>query len=393
MSSFIARTDQSIAILERLVAFDTVSSRPNVELIEWAANRLEDHGFETRIQRAADGAHANLFATTGPDEPGGVVLAGHSDVVPVEGQAWTTDPFSLVRRENRLLARGSADMKGFIACVIANAERFAQPGLKKPVHVALSYNEETNMQGMQDLTGLLAESGIKPAACIIGEPTMMQVVVSNKGSAIFDCHVRGFPVHSSLRDKGISAVEIAAEMIVWLNGRQKRLLSDTRHDGFAFPFSSIHAGLIHGGTAANITAQDCHFRFEIRALPGFDANTVIAELQQFCETQLLPGMHAVSSECDIRFSPVVNSPGLDENTNRHLAQAIMPLCKCLTPGRVSFGTEAGFMTRAGVPTVVCGPGDISVAHMPDEFVPIDQLTLCMQFLDTLDHRLRQSPLL
>ncbi len=249
------------------------------------------------------------------------------------------------------------------------------------------------MQGIQDLTGIIKDPGIAPAACIIGEPTLMQVVVANKGAAIFDCHVRGFPVHSSLRDKGISAVEIAAEIISWLNARQKRLLDEGRHDGFAFPHTSIHAGMIHGGTAHNITAQDCRFKFEIRALPGFDAGHIVDELQRYCRAELLPAMQAVNPDCNIRIDQVVNSPGLDETTNRHLAQAIMPLCNCLTPGRVSFGTEAGFMTQAGVPTVVCGPGDIGVAHMPDEYVEVGQLGLCLSFLDTLDNRLRQSPLL
>lgn len=387
-------TRQSIEILERLVAFNTVSSEPNAPLIDWAADFLDGLGYQTRIQRTEDGQHANLFASTGPaDTAGGVVLAGHSDVVPVEGQPWQTDPFRLTARDDTLVARGSADMKGFIACCLAHAAEFAKPGLKEPVHIALSYNEETNMQGMQDLTGLLAENGLKPSACVIGEPTLMQVIVANKGAAIFNVRVRGFPAHSSLRDSGVSAVEVAAEIISYLNRIQKKLRDAERHDGFEFPHTSLHAGRIHGGTAHNITAQDCEFIFEIRALPGVDANVILADIQRYCDTELLPAMLAIHPECSISIEPVVNSPGLDETTNRNLAQAIMPLCNCLTPGRVSFGTEAGFMTQAGVPTVVCGPGSILVAHQPDEYVEVEQLGKCMSFLDTLNARLRQSALL
>ncbi len=387
-------TKQSIEILDRLVGFNTVSSEPNTPLIDWAANYLEGFGFESRIQRTPDGRHANLFASIGPkDAGGGVVLAGHSDVVPVEGQPWTSDPFKLTTVRDSLVARGSADMKGFIACCLANAAEFARPGLKEPVHIALSYNEETNMQGMQDLTELLREAELSPSACVIGEPTMMQVIVANKGAAIFKVHVRGFSAHSSLRDTGVSAVEVSAEIISYMNGIQKKLRDQEKHEGFDFPHTSIHAGRINGGTAHNITAQDCDFVFEIRALPGVDANGILADIQAYCDTQLLPAMLAIHPDCSISIESVVNSPGLDETTNKNLAQAIMPLCNCLTPGRVSFGTEAGFMTQAGVPTVVCGPGSIHVAHQPDEYVEVEQLGRCMSFLDTLNARLRQAALL
>lgn len=376
-----------IELLRRLVGFDTVSSNSNVALIEWAAERLDGAGFRTDVRRSADGRHANLFATVGPDDRGGVMLSGHSDVVPVDGQAWTSDPFTLTRRDDRLLARGSADMKGFIACVIARAEAFAAAALAHPVHVALSYNEESDMRGMRELAAQLERSPVRPAACIIGEPTSMQVVVSNKGTAIFRCKVRGHPVHSSLRDRGISAVEIASEMIVFLNGLQKELLGAGRDDGFEFPHTSVHAGMIHGGTAHNITAEHCEFVFEVRSLPGASADTVVDRLRAHCRDVLLPAMRSVSPNCDIGIEEVVNAPGLDEGRNRSLSRAIMPLCNCHRPGRVSFGTEAGFLVNAGVPTVVCGPGDIAVAHQPDEYVEVGQLHACMEFLEKLQARL------
>ncbi|MEZ5740815.1 MAG: acetylornithine deacetylase [Burkholderiaceae bacterium] len=381
------------ALLRRLVAFDTVSSRPNLPLIEWSADLLDQAGFRTSIHRAADGEHGNLFATIGPEDVAGVMLSGHSDVVPVEGQPWTSDPFVLTDNGDRLVGRGSADMKGFIACMLASAPMLAASKLRQPVHIALSYNEETDMAGMREMAGQLAQAPVRPAACVIGEPTLMQVIVANKGAAIFRCRIEGFPAHSSLRDQGVSAVEIAAEMIAWLNRRQQQLNQAERHDGFEYPFSSIHAGMIRGGTAHNITAQHCEFVFEVRALPGVSAQAVVDQLQAFCNESLLPGMKAISADCAIAIEPIVNAPGLDERGNTHLARAIMPLCLCHSPGRVSFGTEAGFLTEVGVPTVVCGPGSILVAHQPDEYVERDQLDQCMRFIGALGRRLTDGALL
>ena len=381
-----------IAILDRLVQFDTVSSNSNIELIEWSANLLDDAGFRTNVQLSPDKRHANLLASIGPEDVPGIILSGHSDVVPVEGQPWTTDPFKLTPVDDRLIARGSADMKGFIGCSLAQAENFANQALRQPIHIALTYNEETDMSGIQQLTPLINQLGAKPAACIIGEPTLMQVVVANKGAAIWHVQIRGHSVHSSLRDQGVSAVEIAAEMISFLNRLQTELNEGERHDGFDFPFSSVHSGMIHGGTAHNITAQDCEFKFEIRALPGVDASVFLNRLQAYVDQTLLPAMKQVNEQCAIKITEIVNSPGLADVGNKNLAQAIMPLCNCLEVGRVSFGTEAGWVTdSAGVPTVVCGPGDINVAHQPDEFVEIDQLQQCMSFLDKIALRATQTP--
>jgi acetylornithine deacetylase len=381
------------AILERLIAFDTVSSRSNLALIEWVANRLDDHGIKAFVQAGDEPGKANLFATIGPSDRPGVMLSGHSDVVPVAGQAWTTDPFKLTERDGRFLGRGSADMKGFIACCVEAIPRLAAAPLSAPVHLALSFNEESNMHGMRMLAGHLASAPVRPAACIIGEPTRMQVVVANKGTAIFRCRVRGFSVHSSLRDQGVSAVEIAAEVIVFLRRLQDQLNQAERHDGFEFPFSSVHAGVISGGTAHNITARDCEFMFEIRTLPGVSAPDLVARVRAHCARELVPAMRKVSAECDIVIDEILDAPGLDERGNRHLAQALYPLCGCDKPGRVSFGTEAGMLQEIGVPTVVCGPGEIRVAHQPDEYVEGSQLAQCLSFLDTLAARLERGPLL
>ncbi|MCP5266713.1 MAG: acetylornithine deacetylase [Burkholderiaceae bacterium] len=383
---------KTIELLERLVAFDTVSSRSNVELIEWVANHLDGLGVRAMVQMAGEPGKANLFATIGPDDRPGLMLSGHSDVVPVEGQAWQSDPFRLTHRDGRVFARGSADMKGFIACVLAQAPTLVRADLRQPVHIALSYNEESDMGGMRQLAAHLSQASVKPAACIIGEPTSMRVVVANKGAAIYRCHVRGHSVHSSLRDDGVSAVEVAADLVAFITALQRRLRDGPRHDGFEFPYTSLHVGTIAGGTAHNITASDCSFLFEIRALPGVSSQEVLGEIRHHAESVLLPAARRIAPNCAIEFEEVVDSPGLDERGNHHLAETIMPICGCLAPGRVSFGTEAGFLADIGVPTIVCGPGEIRVAHQPDEHVSLDQLDACDRFLAEIGHRLTRQAL-
>jgi acetylornithine deacetylase len=386
------------ACLSTLVGFNTVSSQSNRPLIDWAANRLDALGARVLVQHGEQAPNAgpseigkaNLFASFGPSDQPGIILSGHSDVVPVEGQEWHSDPFRLTAKNDTWVARGAADMKGFIACVLESAERFARSKLRQPIHIALSYNEESNMQGMRQLAAHLAQATVKPSACIIGEPTSMKVVVANKGAAIFRCKVQGFSVHSSLRDQGISAVELAAEVVVYINKLQVQLNAGERHDGFEFPHTSVHVGMIHGGTAHNITAKDCEFTFEVRALPGISAQDVVSSIRHYCSTQLEPAAKAVSPECAIRIEEILDAPGLDERGNLYLAKALMPLCGHQTPGRVSFGTEAGMLQDVGIPTVVCGPGQIRVAHQPDEFVEIAQINQCLHFMDALVNRLDQG---
>ena len=377
---------ETISILSKLVAFDTTSSLSNRALIDWVAALLASQGIASFIQHGEPGK-ANLFATIGPEDRGGVMLSGHSDVVPVAGEIWTTPPFALSLREGRLFGRGSADMKAWIACCLAMVPTFKAAKLTTPVHIALSYNEESNMHGMRMLSAHLAGAPVKPVAAIIGEPTLMQVVVANKGAAIWSVKVRGKPVHSSFRHLGVSAVEVAAEIIVFLNALQKELNRAARHDGFEFPHSSVQVGKIAGGTAHNITAKDCEFVFEIRALPGQSAEALVERVRRHCHDVLLPSIRAISDECDITIDEIVNSPGLDEEGNRHLAKAMLPLCGCVSPRRVSFGTEGGYLQGIGIPTVICGPGDIFVAHQPDEFVETAQLDQCLAMLETLTGKL------
>ena len=377
----------TVEILRRLVGFDTTSSRSNRELIDWVANRLDDQGIASFVQHGDEAGKANLFATIGPQDRPGVMLSGHSDVVPVAGEVWQSDPFALDERNGRLYGRGSADMKAYIACCLAMVPTFLEAGLDTPVHLALSYNEESNMRGMGQLAAHLASAPVKPAVAIIGEPTLMQVVVANKGAAVYRIRVRGKPVHSSFRHLGVSAVEVAAEIIVFINALQKQLVGGERHDGFEFAHTSLHVGRIEGGTAQNITAKECEFLFEVRTLPGVETAGIVAKVRDYCERVLLPQARAVSDECAIEIEALLDTPGLDERGNRHLAQAVMPLCGCLAPRRVSFGTEGGILQAAGVPTVICGPGDIFVAHQPDEYVERSQLDDCNRFLATLTRKL------
>ena len=376
-----------IDTLRTLVAFDTTSSLSNVALIDWVANRLDGLGVKAFVQRGDEPGKANLFATIGPADVPGVMLSGHSDVVPVAGETWLSDPFTLTRRGDNLHGRGSADMKAFIACFTALAPEFAALPLKSPVHLALSYNEETDMHGMRLLAAHLDRAPVKPAACVIGEPTSMQIVVANKGAAIYRCHVTGHGVHSSLRDQGVSAVELAAEVIVFLNGLQRRLNEAERHDGFEFAHTSVHAGQIRGGTAHNITARECDFVFEVRALPGVRAADIVARVRDYCRQTLLAPLRARFPDVDIRIDEVLDAPGLDERGNRHLADVLRPLCSHREFGRVSFGTEAGMLQQIGVQTVICGPGQIAVAHQADEFVEVEQLDQCVGFLRQLGRRL------
>lgn len=379
-----------IALLKKLVSFDTTSDRSNLALIQWAADYLDSHGVAANVLEFDEPGKANLFATIGPPLAGGVMCSGHSDTVPVTGEQWRSDPYALTERDGKLYGRGSADMKAFIACFLAMAPRFKQAGLKSPIHLALSYNEETSMSGMRRLAEHLAAQTLRPAACIIGEPTSMRLVVANKGASIWRVVLRGHAVHSAFRDRGISAVEMAAELIVFINGLQSSLNRAERHDGFEFPHTSVHVGKINGGTAHNITARDCEFLFEVRALPGVRALDIVKEIRAHADQVIVPKMKRVSDDCRIDIQEIVDAPALDERSNKYLAQAIAPLCADAPFARVSFGTEAGILQDIGVQTVVCGPGDIRVAHRPDEFVEPAQLASCLGMLERLTARLSQD---
>lgn len=367
----------SRALLERLVGFATVSRDSNLALIGFIKDYLASLGVESELFHNAEGTKANLFATIGPRDRGGVVLSGHTDVVPVDGQAWTYDPFQLTEHDGRLYGRGTADMKGFIASVLAAVPAFLAQPLRLPVHLAFSYDEEVGCLGVRSLLAALAQRPNKPTLCLIGEPTELKPVLGHKGKLAMRCQVHGAACHSAYAPYGVNAIEYAARLIGKLGEIGGDLAMPRHHDPrFDPPFSTVQAGVIKGGRALNIVPEECEFDFEVRALPGFEAQTVADQLQTYAEAELLPRMRAVSAASDISLQPLSAYPGLATPADSEAAQLVALLSGSSEFGTVAFGTEGGLFEQAGIPTVVCGPGSMDQGHKPDEFVSVEQLQGC-----------------
>ncbi|MFM0221295.1 acetylornithine deacetylase [Paraburkholderia dipogonis] len=374
----------SRALLERLIGFATVSRDSNLAMIEFIRLYLQELDVESELFYNAERTKANLFATIGPRERGGIVLSGHTDVVPVDGQAWTVDPFRLTERDGRLYGRGTADMKGFIASVLAAVPGFLERELKLPVHLAFSYDEEVGCLGVRPMLAELERRAHKPALCLIGEPTELKPVLGHKGKLAMRCQVKGAPCHSAYAPYGVNAIQYAARMIGRLEEIGEQLAQPEHHDErFDPPFSTVQTGVIKGGRALNIVPAECEFDFEVRALPGFDANQVADELQTYAEAELLPKMRAVKSDTDIRFQPLSTYPGLATSPDSEAARVLALLSGSVEFGTVAFGTEGGLFDQAGIPTVVCGPGSMDQGHKPDEFVTVEQLRNCDAMLARL----------
>lgn len=374
----------SRALLERLIGFATVSRDSNLKLIEFIREYLAGFGVDSELFHNAEGTKANLFATIGPQDRGGVVLSGHTDVVPVDGQAWTVEPFQLSEHDGRLYGRGTADMKGFIACVLAAVPSLVQRPLQVPVHLAFSYDEEVGCLGVRSMLAELEKRPHKPTLCLIGEPTELKPVLGHKGKLAMRCQVHGAACHSAYAPYGVNAIEYAARLIGHLGDIGARLAQPEHHDPrFDPPFSTVQTGLIKGGRALNIVPAECEFDFEVRALPGFDAQSVADELQRYAAEQLLPKMHAVSAASDIHLHPLSAYPGLATPPDSEAARLLARLCGSNDFGTVAFGTEGGLFDGAGIPTVVCGPGSMDQGHKPDEFVSLEQLQGCDALLQQL----------
>lgn len=372
------------ALIERLIGFRTVSRDSNLGLIEWVRDHLERLGARTRLTYDASGGKANLFATLGDSPKPGLILSGHTDVVPVDGQAWDTDPFSVVERDGKLFARGSADMKGFIGVALAQAPRFRaalQSGaLDAPVHYALSYDEEVGCLGVRGLIRDLEEQGIRPAACLVGEPTSMQPIIAHKGMNRFRCAVRGREAHSSLVTQGVNAIEYAARMIVFVREIADRLAQfEQRDNGFVVPYTTLSTGVIRGGIATNVIPKDCEFQFDLRTLPKASADALYQEVRAYAAT-LEREMQSVDPAAGIDLTWAGETPGLAAEESDAIVQWAMRLSGERTVGKVCYGTEAGLFQKMGVPTVICGPGDIAQAHRPNEFVSLAQLARCETFM-------------
>ena len=370
--------------IERLIAFPTVSRESNLALIECVRDFLAGHGVQALLVHDESGRKANLYATLGPMDRPGIMLSGHTDVVPVEGQDWQSDPFALVEREGRLYGRGVSDMKSFIAVVLAFVPRFLERKLKTPIHLAFSYDEEVGCLGVRRLIAQFDAMPIRPAFCIVGEPTLMQVVRGHKGKLGCRCAVRGLEAHSALTHRGVNAVELAAEIITQLRGMRKRIeKTGPFDDGFDPPYTTVHTGVVRGGTQLNIVPRDCVFDFEFRALPSEDPHLLLDEIKSFAERQLLPEMKTVTAEAAIRWETLSDSPGLDTDEEAAVTRLVKQLTGGNSTGKVSFGTEAGLFSEAQIPTVVCGPGSIEQAHKPDEWVTLEQIARCEAFMERL----------
>ncbi|MDH4554959.1 acetylornithine deacetylase [Pseudomonas sp. BN417] len=374
----------SRVLLEQLIGFATVSRDSNLELIAFIRDYLAAQGVESEIFYNPERTKANLFATIGPRDRGGIVLSGHTDVVPVEGQAWTVEPFRLTEREGRLYGRGTADMKGFIASVLAAVPAFLEQPLTMPVHLAFSYDEEVGCLGVRPMLAELEKRPHKPRLCLIGEPTEMKPVLGHKGKLAMRCQVQGAACHSAYAPYGVNAIEYAARLIGRLGSIGAELAKPERQDDrFDPPFSTVQTGIIKGGRALNIVPAECEFDFEVRALPDFDARQVADELQSFAETELLPQMRAVQAGTGIRLQPLSAYPGLVTSADSEAAQLLALLSGSTEFGTVAFGTEGGLFDQAGIPAVVCGPGSMDQGHKPDEFISLEQLAACDAMLRRL----------
>jgi acetylornithine deacetylase len=380
--------EQTIDLIRRLVAFDTVSRNSNLALIDFARGYLADLGIESRLTHDDEGRKANLFATIGPKTHPGIVLSGHTDVVPVDDQDWSSDPFTVVERDGRLYGRGTADMKSFLACVLSLAGEFASAELATPVHVAFSFDEEVGCVGVRRLLADLKRLGVRPKACIVGEPTEMKVVTAHKGKRSLRCEVKGAPCHSALAPYGVNAVEIAAEIVARLRRMARRLRDDGPRDpAFDPPHSTVHTGLIRGGTALNIVPAECSFDFEFRTLPGHESAPLLRELQDFAERELLPEMRAVAATSGFSWIELSGFPGLETPETADVVSLGRQLAGTNDVAKVSFGTEAGLYHEDGIPAIVCGPGSIRQAHKADEFIALEQVARCEAFLLGLRDRL------
>ncbi|MFP6847561.1 MAG: acetylornithine deacetylase [Pseudomonas sp.] len=374
----------SRALLADLIAFDTTSRESNLALISYVRDYLASLGIASELLFNAERSKANLHARLGPPGAGGVMLSGHSDVVPVDGQNWSVPPFQLSERDGRLYGRGTADMKGFIACVLAALPQFLQQPLRLPLHIAISYDEEIGCLGVRSLVEQLRASPDRPAICLIGEPTEMRPVLGHKGKLAMRCEVHGAACHSAYAPHGVNAIEYAAKLIGHLGEIGAQLAAPERHDPrFDPPYSTVQTGLISGGRALNIVPAECRFDFEMRALPADDPQHVAAELQAYAERELLPQMRAVSAASAIRFSELSSYPGLLTDPNSAAARLLALLCGHADFATVAFGTEGGLFDAAGIATVICGPGSMEQGHKPDEFVSLAQLDACDALLGKL----------
>jgi acetylornithine deacetylase len=370
-------------LLARLVRFDTTSHKSNLQLVRFVEDYLAQHGIASNLVPDADGAKAALYATIGPAGVPGVALSGHTDVVPVEGQSWTSDPFVLAERDGRLYGRGTADMKGFLACVLAAVPDLLKRKLAVPVHIAFSYDEEVGCIGVRPLIAEIERRFVRPRLVIVGEPTSMSVVDSHKGPVRWHVNVRGRAAHSSMAPLGVNAISVAAKLLAELARIEDELEAAPRDERFDPPHATLQVTLIDGGTATNIVPVSCRFDFDVRALPGVDIAAIDKRVRTFAERECLPAMHRVAAEAGVDIAITNEVPPFAAGDASEAVALALHLTGQNETHAVSYATEAGLFQAAGSPSVVIGPGDIAQAHAADEWIAKDQLEKCMGFLARL----------
>ena len=383
----------TIELLKTLVGFDTTSRESNLGMIEFLRDHLRSLGIAARLSYDAERRKANLFATIGETGRPGIVLCGHTDVVPVDGQAWDTDPFVAHMANGRIYGRGAVDMKGFIAASLAALPEFLSASLHQPLHLAFTYDEEIGCVGVQTLIRDLQEAGIKPAGCFVGEPTRMQVMTGHKGMRVTRCRVHGLEAHSSMAPEAVNAIEYAGRVIERIRQVAGQLRAEGPFDpAYKIAHTTLQTGMIQGGTAANIVPRDCEFVFDCRTLPQNQSDELIVQIEAYAD-ELRAEMRKISAQADISFETLANAAALDTADDAPIAYLGRALARNNLIGRVSFATDAGWLHQAGIPCVVVGPGDIEVAHKPNEFIEISQIEECLGFITRLRERMTQEILL
>jgi acetylornithine deacetylase len=374
-------------MLETLVSFDTTSRNSNLPLIDYITGYLGGLGVPFRLSHDEKGAKANIHAVIGTPGPGGLALSGHVDTVPVDGQSWTSDPFTLRRADGRLYGRGTADMKGFVAACLAAIPDFQAARLARPVHLFISYDEEVSCNGARRLIADIAESGWKPDLCLVGEPSLLQPITGHKGRLVLRVTARGRAGHSSNPDKGVNAVAAVAEAVNWISRDARRFATSGPFvPGFDPPHTTCHVGIIGGGSALNIIPDSAWFEMEWRTVPGDDFFAEIERLRAHVAEAIEPAMQAVDPRTGFAYEVLNWIPGLALDEAHPLADLVRQTTGANGAGRVSYGTEAGLYDEAGIPTIVCGPGNIAQAHQGDEWIAESELAACDRFIRRMAER-------